>query len=101
MPMAGLDAAVLVRHPKIIARRIQAIMGAKASVASCGIVVFGQVPISSRQAIGAMRLRHGAELPERLLQPLGQCRETLTTLDHLHILPTGECQPEMVKQMRE
>src|SRR5882724_6148865 len=78
MAVCGLDRAVLVADPGIVAGRLHAVVAAELGIAGRLVLPARQVAIGGREPIGAMRARHPAELPERLLKGLGERREALS-----------------------
>ena len=61
----------------------------------------GEIAIGGREPVGAVLARHAAELPQRLLQALGQSREAFPALNGAHMLPAREGEPEVIEHMLE
>src|SRR5205085_2286696 len=101
MAVRGLDRAVLVADAGIVAGWLHAVMATELGIARRLIVSAGQVAVSRREPVGAMRARHPAELPERLLDAFGERGEALAAADRLDVLPAAEGEPEMIQQMGE
>jgi len=101
--MVGLlDVTVLVRHPGVVRRRDHPVMREQRGIAGGRLGPAGRVQRPDRRAevVGAMLLRHPAELPPRGLQPLRQGLEALRAADP-HRLRIGVGQHEMEDEMRE
>ena len=85
----------------VVARAGHVVVVEQRGVARGEVFLGGQVLEGRRQAVGAVLLRHAAGLPQRVLQTLGQGCEALAALDHLHMLPAGEGQHEVVQDVDE
>ena len=101
MAVRRFHRAVLVADAGIVAGRIHAVVAAELGIACRLVVLAGQVPVGRGKSIGTMRARHPTQLPQRLLQPLGERREALAAADRFDVLPATVGEPEMIKQMRE
>ncbi len=101
MAVRGLDRSVLVADAGVVAGRLHAVMATELGIARRLVVSAGEVAVSRREPVGAMRARHPAELPERLLDAFGERGEALSAADCLDVLPAAEGEPEMVEEMRE
>ena len=101
--VVSLDGAVLMRLAGIVAAREHAVMGTEGLVAlgDIGRGIGIEVPVSRREAVGAMFAGHPTEGPERVLEVLRQRREALPAEDHGGVLPTAVGQNEVIKAMLE
>ena len=92
MAVRPLDRSVLVSHAPIVARDRHAVVGAQGLVALGHVLgfVLAQVAEGRRQAVGSVLAGRAAEMPERALQPLRQCREALAAEHHPGV---GEARP--------
>ena len=101
IPVGGLDAAVLVAEPPVVARAGHAVVIEQPRVASGEVLFFGQILERRREAVAAVLLRSAAGLPESVLQALGESLEALAALDHFGVLPAREGEHEVVQDVRE
>ena len=101
IPVRGLDAAVLVAEPPVVARAGHAVVVEECRVASGEVLFFGQVLERRRQAVAAVLQRGAAGLPQGVLQSLGQGLEALAARDHFGVLPAREGKHEVVQDVRE
>jgi hypothetical protein len=65
------------------------------------VVAVREIAIGGREAIRPVLAGHAAELPERLLQALGESREALAATNRLDEAPARVGQPEVINEMRE
>lgn len=99
----AFDRSVLVGEPRVVARRLHAIVGAQLLVApgEVGSRIAVEIAECRRQAVGAMQLGHPAECPQGILQPLSQCHVTLPAEHDVGVLEAGECEAEVIEPMIE
>lgn len=96
--MGTFDRAVLVRDALVVARRRHAITAAQFLVAMRQID-FGvgiEVTEGGRQAVAAMIERRTADLPQRVLQALGQSDEAFAAKDDMGVLEARPDQPKVI-----
>jgi hypothetical protein len=99
-PMPLLDVAVLVGVIRLDLLADQTVMSQQPLIALRELLLLRQVVHRRAQPIRAVPLRHGAQLPQRVLQPFAQALETLRKTDR-HRLPVRVRQHEMVNHVRE
>jgi hypothetical protein len=97
--VALLAVAVLVRLPDVDGLRLQAV------VPQQGLVALRELLVAARRhggthAVGAVELRHAAELPQGVLQALGQALVALREADGAG-LPVGVGQHEVIDHVVE
>ena len=90
--MRPLDRAVLVGGAAVVAGGLHAVVCAQFPVAPGGVFGRGLVEVTERrrQAVGTVFPGGAAEMPQRVLQPLGQRREALAAEHHPGM---GEARP--------
>ena len=101
MAMGGFDRSVLVSDSRIVASGLQTIMFAEGGIGFGLVLPLGEIAVGGREPVGAMLVRDPTELPESLLQPLGESRKALSAADGFDEAPAGIGEPEMVEQMRK
>jgi hypothetical protein len=99
-PVPLLAVAVLVAARRVRGLRLQPVMGQQRPV-------LGRVPLGTalvvdgqRHAVGAVPLRHPAQLPQGVLQALAEAGEALRGA-HAHVLPIRVGEHEVVDQVGE
>lgn len=98
MPL--LDVAILIAMPRLNLLRRHAAMRHQAFVTLRELFLIRGVVHGQAHPIGAMPLGHGAQLPQRVLQPFAQALETLREADRRR-LPVRVGQHKVVNQMVE
>jgi hypothetical protein len=99
-PVPLLDVTVLVGLAGLNLLARYSIVGQQCLITLAELLLLGEVVDSRAQAIGAMALRHAAQLDERVLQAFAQSLEALRKADRRR-LPVRVGQHEMVDQVVE
>lgn len=103
MAVGSLDRTVLMSLTTVVTGGGHAVMSAQI------LIVTGEIPlrvsievlVGGRERIAAMLPGHAAQLPQRVLQMLGQGRKALATQHHGCVFPATTGQAEMVEPMVE
>lgn len=103
VPVGRLDTAILVGLARVVAGGGHAVVPAQLVIApgEVGLGIAIEVLEGRGQRVGAVFRRCFAELPQRLLQSLGDRAETLAAKDHPRMLPAAVDQAKMVESVRE
>src|SRR3954469_12885535 len=101
--MRPLDAAVLMRQAGVVAARLHAVVEGERLIEPGQVLPGLAVEIAEgrREAVAAVLLRHAAERPERVLQPLGERDIALPAQHHMGMLEARVGQPEVVEPVIE
>lgn len=100
VPVCRLGVAVLVRLPGVDPLARQAVVRQEVAIAGLELARRRQVVDRGAQAIGTMSPGRAAQLPQRVLQAVGQRLERLRSA-HRHRLPVRVGQHEVVGQVIE
>jgi len=100
VPVCRLGVAVLVRLPDVDPLARQAVVRQEVAIAGLELARRRQVVDGGAQAVGAMSPGYAAQLPQRVLQAVGQRLERLGGA-HRHRLPVRVGQHEVVDQVIE
>lgn len=100
VPMRCFRVAVLVRLPRTYLLPRQSVIRQQVLVTLRELLPLRQIVHRTAHAIAAVSRRHTLELPQRLLQAAAQALEAFGKT-HLHRLPVGIGQHEVVHQVRQ
>jgi hypothetical protein len=78
-----------------------AAMATQLSVRPREVFPLGEVLEGRRETVGATLARRATDEPKRVLQPFGERREALPTLDHARVSPLRVGEREVIEPMRE
>ena len=100
--MRAFDRPILADDAGIVARGLHAVVRHQILITLCQVVRRRLVEVSERrrQTVAAMFLRHAAECPQGVLQPLGQRHEAFAAEDDMGMREARERQPEVIAQAR-